>query len=104
MPGSAWPEVQEAHILQSYLVKRIIGTIPVFFGITIVVFLMTNLAPATIADLAGEQGEASSAAEKAALEAKLGLERPVVVRYGEWLWDLLRGDLGNSYRTGQPVV
>ena len=90
--------------MQSYLVKRIIGTIPVFFGITIVVFLMMNLAPATIADLAGEQGEASSAAEKAALEAKLGLERPVVVRYGEWLWDLLRGDLGNSYRTGQPVM
>lgn len=104
MPGTVRPEVQEAHILSNYLVKRILGTVPVFFGITIVVFLMMNLAPATIADLAGEQGEASSAAEKAALEAKLGLERPVIVRYGEWLWRLLHGDLGNSYRTGQPVM
>ena len=61
-----------------------------------------NMAPATIADLAGE--DASSAAARAALEANLGLDQPLPVRYVLWLKELLTGDLGLSYRTGQPVL
>lgn len=64
---------------------------------------MMNMAPATIADSVGEGGS-SSAAMKAALEANLGLDQPVVVRYFLWLKAVLSGDLGLSYRTGQPVV
>ena len=61
------------------------------------------MAPATIADLAGEE-DASSAAARAALEANLGLDQPLPVRYVLWLKELLTGDLGLSYRTGQPVL
>ncbi len=81
--------------------KRCLSAVPVFFGITLLVFFMMNMAPATIADAAGE-GEASSAA-RAALEAELGFDQPIPLRYLHWLQDLLRGDLGTSYRTGQSV-
>ena len=86
-----------------YTCKRILGALPVFFGITLFVFFLINLAPATIADAAGG-GEASSAAVRAALEANLGLDKPLPLRYVLWLKALLQGDLGLSYRTGQPVV
>ena len=86
-----------------YTCKRILGALPVFFGITLFVFFLINMAPATIADAAGG-GEASSAAVRAALEANLGLDKPLPLRYVLWLKALLQGDLGLSYRTGQPVV
>ena len=89
--------------MTNYLVKRVLGALPVFFGITLIVFFLMNMAPATIADAAGG-GEASSAAARAALEANLGLDKPVPVRYLLWLKALLSGDLGLSYRTGQPVL
>ncbi|MFR1233929.1 MAG: hypothetical protein ACLSCQ_10995 [Evtepia gabavorous] len=40
--------------MAQYLVKRVLGALPVFFGITLLVFFLMNMAPATIADLAGE--------------------------------------------------
>ena len=48
--------------------------------------------------------DASSAAAQAALEANLGLDKPLPIRYLLWLGELLTGDLGQSYRTGQPVL
>ena len=84
------------------LTRRSLSAIPVFFGITLLVFFMMNMAPATIADAAGA-GEASSAAMRTALEAELGFDKPLPLRYLSWLGDLLRGDLGTSYRTGQSV-
>ena len=84
-----------------YIRRRLITAIPVFFGITLLVFLMVNLAPGTITDLMGEG--ASSEADKAALEASLGLDRPLPVRYAMWLGDLLQGDLGQSYFYDRPV-
>lgn len=89
--------------MANYIVKRILGALPVFFGITLFVFLLMNMAPATIADASGG-GEASSAAVRAALEANLGLDKPIPLRYVLWLKALLGGDLGLSYRTGQPVL
>ena len=89
--------------MANYIVKRVLGAIPVFFGITLLVFILINMAPATIADLAGGE-DASSAAAQAALEANLGLDKPLPVRYLLWLGELLTGDLGQSYRTGQPVL
>lgn len=89
--------------MANYIVKRILGALPVFFGITLLVFFLMNMAPATIADAAGG-GEASSAVMRAALEANLGLDQPIPVRYVLWLKELLTGDLGLSYRTGQPVL
>ena len=84
-----------------YIRRRLITAIPVFFGITLLVFLMVNLAPGTITDLMGEG--VSSGADKAALEASLGLDRPLPVRYAMWLGELLQGHLGQSYFYDRPV-
>ena len=84
-----------------YIRRRLITAIPVFFGITLLVFLMVNLAPGTITDLMGEG--ASSGADKAALEASLGLDQPLPVRYVQWLAGLFRGNLGQSYFYDRPV-
>lgn len=84
-----------------YIRRRLITAIPVFFGITLLVFLMVNLAPGTITDLMGEG--ASSGADKAALEAALGLDQPLPVRYIQWLTGLFQGELGQSYFYDRPV-
>ena len=86
-----------------YIRTRILTAIPVFFGITFLVFLMLNLAPGTILDLMGE-GSASSDAQRAALEEALGLEGSLPQRYLVWLGGLLRGDLGESYAYSKPVA
>lgn len=90
--------------MKEYLIKRILGIIPVFFGITLLIFFMMSMAPATIADLAGGELTASSDSQRESLEAQLGLDRPWPVRYLQWLGDLCSGNLGQSYRTGQPVL
>ena len=86
-----------------YLRRRLLTAIPVFFGITILVFCMLNLAQGSILDLMGE-GSVATDADRAALAASLGLDRPLPQRYLSWLWDLLRGDLGTSYTNGKPVA
>ena len=86
-----------------YIRTRLFTVIPVFFGITLLVFLFLDLGPGTIADLMGEGG-GSVDADRAAVEARLGLDQPLPVRYARWLGGLLRGDLGKSYQTGRPVA
>ena len=85
-----------------YLWKRIVTAVPVFFGITVLVFLLMNAAPADITDLAGSEG-GGTAGDKALLAETLGLNRPLPVRYLTWLGGLVRGELGRSYRSGQAV-
>lgn len=90
--------------MKDYLIKRVLGIVPVFFGVTLLIFFMMTMAPATIADLAGGELTASGDAQRASLEAKLGLDQPWPLRYLTWLGELCTGDLGQSYRTGQPVL
>lgn len=85
-----------------YFRRRLLTAIPVFFGITILVFGMLNLAQGSILDLMGE-GTGATDADRAALAASLGLDQPLPRRYLNWLGDLLRGDLGTSYANGRPV-
>lgn len=85
-----------------YLWKRVLTAVPVFFGITVLVFLLMNAAPADITDLAGSEG-GGTAGDKALLAETLGLDQPLPVRYFTWLGGLVRGELGRSYRSGQAV-
>ncbi len=85
-----------------YLLQRLLTTILVVFGITFVVFMVMQLVPGDPARVI--LGVAASEENVAALRERLGLNRPVWVQYGSWLWGLLRGDLGDSLVTGQPVA
>ena len=88
--------------MAQYIRRRLITAIPVFFGITILVFLLVDLAPGDLTDLMGEG--AASTTEQAAVEAALGLDQPLPARYVLWLAGLFRGDLGRSYHYGQDVT
>ena len=88
--------------MAQYIRRRLITAIPVFFGITILVFLLVDLAPGDLTDLMGEG--AASTTEQAAVEAALGLDRPLPARYVLWLAGLFHGDLGRSYHYGQDVA
>ena len=48
-------------------------------------------------------GDQATPEKVAALRAQMGLDLPIWQRYGIWLWDVLHGDLGRSFRTGETV-
>ena len=85
----------------AFLVRRVLFGILVLWVISAVVFIMFFVAPHDPARLlAGRQANAS---EIDAIRRSLGLDRPILVQYGSWVWNLLHGDLGFSYRGSVPV-
>ena len=82
-----------------YFRRRLLTAIPVFFGITILVFCMLNLAQGSILDLMGE-GSGATDADRSALAASLGLDQPLPQRYLSWLGGLLRGTWAIPTPTG----
>lgn len=85
-----------------YILKRLLYAIPVFLGITFVVYVLINLAPGGPLSILASSGE-MSLSDLEAMKISLGLDKPIIVRYFLWLGDLFRGDLGISYRTSQEV-
>ena len=85
-----------------YLTRRLLLTIPVILGVATLVFSLIHLVPGDPAQVMLGEG----AAEKDVLElrTRLGLDRPLLEQYGSFLSGLIRGDLGSSFRTGQPVT
>jgi peptide/nickel transport system permease protein len=87
-----------------YILKRLVLAIPVLIGITVVVFLLVRLIPGDVIDLMlGTEGSLRPEVRDQ-LRQTLGLDRPLYVQYFTWLGDIVRGDLGVSLRTGQPIV
>ena len=85
-----------------YVLKRLLVAIPTFFGITILVFIISCLAPGSPLELLLADPMATEA-DRAVLEHQMGLDDPIVVQYFRWLGNMLRGNLGTSYRTNLPV-
>ena len=86
-----------------YLFERIVSAILTMFMITAVIYLLLSLVQGSALDVLGASGGERSAAEYEAARHALGLDLPVWLRYLHWLRDVLRGDLGVSYRYGAPV-
>jgi peptide/nickel transport system permease protein len=83
------------------VLRRIFVAVPLVLVVSLVVFVLVDLSPGDPAQqLAGESG---TPAQAAAIRHQLGLDRPLLSRYGEWLYHLVRGDLGSSITTGEPV-
>jgi peptide/nickel transport system permease protein len=90
-----------------YVVRRLLGLLGILFGISVITFGLTALAPGdpAYAVLALEQpGSTPSDAAVELMRSKLGLDQPATQRYVHWLTDVVRGDLGISYRSGRPVA
>jgi peptide/nickel transport system permease protein len=85
-----------------YVVKRLLGLLPVLFGISVVIFLAMKFIPGDVAR--GLLGPIATEASIAQLRAALGLDQPLHVQYGKWLWRTLHGDLGLSPVINKPVL
>lgn len=85
-----------------FIAARLIGTIPVVFVLSLGVFLMLQLTPGDpVQIMLGQDADPQSIA---ALRAQLGLDQPLPVQYARWAGNALRGDLGRSIRTNEPVA
>lgn len=80
--------------MTTYIIRRILGLIPVLFGITILVFFLIRLIPGD--PVITMLGERASAEDVERVREKLGLNEPLHIQYFKYLGQLLRGDLGES--------
>lgn len=88
--------------MSRYLVRRLLVMIPVLIGITFINYGIINLAPGDAVDLMIDPG--MSEVDKAIRREALGLDDPFMVRYGRWMSELVRGNLGYSFTTQEPVA
>jgi len=88
----------------TYLIRRLLQAIPVFLGVTFIVFLLMYMTPGDPVDLMMGEGGVVSEDEIARLRHELGLDRPFHVQYGRFLAGVFRGDLGNSITYRRPVA
>lgn len=88
-----------------YLLQRILHALLLLIGVSVLVYLLIYLAPADPAQVIAAQrvGGTPNAAQIAWVRAEYGLDRPWWVQYGHWLQQTLRGDLGYSIRTDDPI-
>ena len=92
--------------MRRYVVRRL-ATLPLLMvGISIISFLLLNFAPGDAAEITLKRQNSGISPSKeavAALRQELGLDASLPVRYGRWVSDAVRGDLGESYRTGSSI-
>jgi peptide/nickel transport system permease protein len=88
----------------SYLIRRLSLMVLTLFGISVLIFVLLRVVPGNIADILFDAAGMVSAAEKHKLEIELGLDKPIVVQYVNWIGGLARGDLGYTYVSEQPAL
>ena len=90
--------------LYRYILRRVLFSIPLVLGITVVAFLIANAVPADPINANLPQSALNNEQLVAAFREKWGLDQPLHVQYFTYLGNLLRGDMGVSIRTGKPVL
>jgi peptide/nickel transport system permease protein len=86
----------------TYVGRRLLLMVPVAFMVTVAVFLLSHITPGDPAVII--LGEEANPQAVAAIHKELGLDKPLPEQYGIWISHVLRGDLGRSIRTQQPVL
>ncbi|MFP9191514.1 ABC transporter permease [Natronosalvus vescus] len=89
--------------LRRFVLRRVLASIPVLFGVSVITFALIHLTPGDIVDLMVANNPDASAADAAALRRDLGLHLPIWEQYLVWLTDILTGDLGEVYSRGPDV-
>ena len=90
--------------MKRYVLKRLIQSIVVMFIMSICSFALINAAPGEpAAAIYGGQMDKLTQAEKDRINENLGLNQPVIIRYGNWLAEVSHGNFGYSYANGQNV-
>lgn len=85
-----------------YFLKRVIGTIPVLLGVVLLIFVMLRIIPGSpVLMLLGEHYDQATIDR---LTAAMGLDRPMIVQFADYITGALSGDLGISYKYSRPVT
>ena len=94
------------HSAARYVTRRLLHLVLVWLGISLLAYSLANLAPGDPAEmiLLRQTGEIPTEEAVQRLRQELGLDDPFPVRYARWLSAAVHGDLGTSYRTGEPVL
>ena len=85
-----------------FALRRIVVSIPVLIGITLILFLMLNVVPGDPIALMMKEHASADVIER--VRAQMHLDDPLVTRYFQFLWNALHGDLGNSIKLNRPVT
>jgi peptide/nickel transport system permease protein len=86
-----------------FLGQRLLVLVPVLLGVSMLSFLLLYLIPGDVVDILMGQ-ESGDPARLAEMRRLFGIDRPLPVRYAEWLGEALRGDLGRSFVSRRPVL
>lgn len=96
-----------AYLVTKYLARRLLYAIPTALLATVIVFLVMRVLPGDAALLiaAGDPEERGNLKYYEELKARMGLDQPIYVQFGGWVWGFVRyGDLGTSFYTHRPVL
>lgn len=85
-----------------YVLKRIALLIPIMLGVSAIIFTLKTFTPGD--PVRQILGNSASEEQMEAKREELGLDKPVVVQYVNYITGVCRGDFGKSYRTGEPVI
>ena len=87
------------------IVRRVLQFIPVLLGITFLAFLLIYLSPSDpVSERMSAGGISVSPEIMESMRRSMGLDRPLLVQYGDWLWNILHGNMGKSYITDADVL
>lgn len=87
------------------IIRRVLQFIPVLLGITFLAFLLIYLSPSDPVSVRMSAGGISVNPEiMESMRRYMGLDRPLLIQYGDWLWNILHGNMGKSYITDADVL
>ena len=89
--------------MRTYILTRLLIAILTLLGMSLVIFVLMRIAPGDVVDMIFASAGYVDPAAKAEITKELGLDQPITVQYIRWLGEVLRGDLGKSYRYDIPA-
>jgi peptide/nickel transport system permease protein len=90
--------------LATYLVRRTLLMLLTLFGISVIIFTLLRVVPGNVVDILFDAAGFVDPAEKAKIEADLGLDKSIPMQYAAWISGLAKGDLGISYVSEKPTL
>lgn len=89
--------------MRTYVLTRLAIAILTLLGMSMVIFVLLRIAPGDVVDMIFASAGYVDPAAKIEIRRELGLDQPITVQYTRWLGEILRGDLGKSYRYDIPA-
>ena len=86
----------------SHIVRKLIGVIPILLLVSMILFTIISLLPGDAA--MAVMGESLNQEDLIKTRSELGLDKPIYVRYADWLCKVLHGNLGRALKSNQPVT